>query len=350
MPPQATQKQRSGRAWAFRIVALFVIIGGLGFGWNYAWHRAAEIVDTETTRLIEQSNDAGREIECAGRRVEGFPFRVGIFCDSLSLYAERNAMSVKSGALRSAAQFYKPGLVVAELDGPLTADLPGAGNYLARWDSLRASVNVSLSGLRRVSVVANKLNLAESDAAISPLSANAESIELHLRPAKEAGHEGAVDLALLADNLTVSGAGLTPLPAIALGADLRLDGMKSQLQPGFDLMRHLRANGVSGQIRRAQLLPIKGGGITVTGPFDIGRDGILSAKLDVTVNDTGAIAAFLGKMFPDQEELWTRLRQAVTLLAAADSTGSNGRSFSLSIDHGAVAIGFIPLGEIKPLF
>ena len=336
-------------------MGLLVVIAALGFGWNYAWRYAAQRLDTETTRLIAQSNDAGREIECDKRRVEGYPFRVGIFCDRLALYAERNGLSVKSGAFRSAAQFYRPGQIIAELDGPLAANLPGAGNYAADWNSMRASVNVSLSGLRRISIAANKLNLTGNDTAIQPassssLKADAESIELHLRPAEEEGHDDSVDLAFLADNLKVESADLLPLPAIGIGADLRLDGMKSQLRPGFDIWRHLRANGVAGQIRHVQFMPVEGGNVTISGPFDIGQDGIVNATLDIAVADARSITALLKTMFPGQNDMWDQLHQGFAVLAASKGGDSNSRSVKVTIDRGQIFLGFFPVGEIPPLF
>ena len=132
MTANAKQNARPAkRRWTFRIAGLAVFLMALGVGWYYAWTHGARLLDNEVSALIRNSNDAGREIECANRRVEGFPFRVGIFCDTVSAYAVRDGISIRTGALRSAAQFYAPNSLIAEMDGPLTASTQANGLYTA---------------------------------------------------------------------------------------------------------------------------------------------------------------------------------------------------------------------------
>ncbi|MCG6858966.1 MAG: DUF2125 domain-containing protein [Salaquimonas sp.] len=348
----ATQNPpRKSRSWFLRITGPLLVIAALGFGWNYAWHKGAQVLDEKVSHLIRNSNDAGREIECTDRRIEGFPFRVGVFCNSVSLYAVRQGIRLNAGAFRSAAQFYAPGKLVGEMDGPLIASADSGDTYTADWSSLRASARVGLDGPHRISFEAKKLNLSTRAAdATERFTAKVDGGELHLRPTPGEDHANAVDLAFLLDRLEfVSEAGFA-YPAFALSADLRLDGMRDELRPGFNLLDHLRAKGISGEIRRAQFLPIKGGSVIVSGTFAVTPAGRLSATLDVSSTETDAIARFLVGAFPEQAEIWQQLEQAVALLASADKSGSGARKLTIEIDDGDVLVGPITVAEIPPLF
>lgn len=350
MTANAKQNARPAkRRWTFRIAGLAVFLMALGVGWYYAWTHGARLLDNEVSALIRNSNDAGREIECANRRVEGFPFRVGIFCDTVSAYAVRDGISIRTGALRSAAQFYAPNSLIAEMDGPLTASTQANGLYTADWASMRASARVGFDGVNRISFQTRQLVLNTPQPGNGPrLVAKLEGGELHLRPTPGEKDANAVDLAFLLEKLEFSPTEGLPLPAFALSGDIRLDEMREELKPGFNLLDHLRARGISGEIRRAQIAPLDGGIVTLSGTFAISPAGRLSTSLDVESTDTHAIADFLGRVMPGQADLWQQIEQTIVLLARADSSGA--RKLRIEIENGIFLVGGFPVAEIPPLY
>ena len=349
MTRHATQNRQSAtaRTWFFRIAGFFLFVLVIGFGWHYAWQHGARLLDEEVTRVISRSNDAGREIDCAGRRIEGYPFRIGIFCDRVSAYGVRDGISISTGALRTAAQFYQPGKIIAELDGPLVATTISGAEHTATWESLRSSARVGLSGLNRISVQTRKLDYSAraADPAAS-FTATFDNAELHLRPTPAEDEDGAVDLAFLFGISEITPVAGPAIPAFALSGDVRLDGMREELRPGFHLLNHLREKGLRGKIRRAQFAPLDGGDLAVSGSFDIARNGRLSATLDFESTDATGMVAFLARAFPERDEMWDQIGQAVTLLAG----GSNVKKITLEIDRGAVFLGLFHIADIPPLF
>lgn len=350
MTPQTTQKPARGRRHRMiRVGALAVAVLAIGLGWNFAWQRGAAFIDGRLAELIARSNDAGREFECTGRRIEGYPFRIGVFCDAVSLYDGNNDIRLDTGALRSAAQFYKPGQLIAEIDAPLAATLPDGTRLAADWRILRSSIRASLGGLARLSAETGELRL--SDAA-GGFIADVAKAELHLRPSGDStgsgGQDNSLDLAFDAGGFALSRRGLPDLTMSRIAVDLRLDDIVEHLQPGFMPQAHLHEYGLTGLIRSAQLEPEGGGRIEVSGPFRIDPDGRMSAQATVGARDFAALTAFFGKAFPGSPETMERLEQAAMFLAAMGSAGR--RSLTLTIERGVVRAGPIRIGEIEPLF
>ncbi|MEC9344186.1 MAG: DUF2125 domain-containing protein [Pseudomonadota bacterium] len=337
---------RRTRRWSFRIAALLALILAIGFGWHHLWQRAAGALDNEVTRQIRRANDSGREIGCVDRRVEGYPFRVGIFCDSVSAHSDRDGFTLRAGAFRSAAQFYQPNRVIAELDGPLLVTELSGRTHAATWQSLRASARLDLAGVNRISIETRELDIESRETGFGARLAGAE---FHLRPTPEDSRQ-AVDIAFLLDRVEPGDGAVQPWPAFALSADLRVDGLRDELRPGFDLARLLRQEGISGDIRRAQILPLAGGDTTLSGTFDVSATGLLGARLKVEAADPGAMLRFLAPFFPDRPESWKQLEQAVTLLAALGASGGGKLTLDVRIDDGEVRIGPFAAGRIPPLF
>ena len=96
------------------IVVIFALIG-LWFG---GWHYAADRLAIGVMNFKQDLGRSRQQLECENQRIEGFPFRIGIFCDRTFYSGERSGIAYEGGAIRSAAHFYQPGKAVIEFDRP----------------------------------------------------------------------------------------------------------------------------------------------------------------------------------------------------------------------------------------
>ena len=186
---------------------------------------------------------------------------------------------------------------VAELDGPAMVATPRNGSLKIDWEKLRASVRWARPLPERISVEGG--GVAATTAAGIPL-ATIGAFEAHMRPNGED-----LDLASSFEGLALDPAlveGRT-LPAFSGESDLTIDG-------GVDLrgFRPEELRGRSGTIRNASLSVGEHSGLTVSGPFSIGEDGLIDADLKVTVRDPQGLSAVFAEAFPEKRR---EIRNAV---------------------------------------
>ena len=104
-------------------------------------------------------------------------------CDSLGYEDAGRNIVATAGSLSTAAQVYQPMRVVAELDGPLRAALPGLPQLWLDWDNLRASARLARPLPQILSVEAGGFaGQTDPDEGDPVMLFSAEKVEGHLRP------------------------------------------------------------------------------------------------------------------------------------------------------------------------
>lgn len=328
----------------FRAALLLGFIVVLFGGGAAAWFAAAGWLDRQIEVRVERLAAAGHVVECVNRRVVGFPFRLGPFCDLVSYSNERDGGQVEAGALRTAAQIYNPGFMVGELDGPALITPFGRSTMLLDWASLRASARVSLDGFQRLSIAGREIVLdgprASGDRRLFALGDG----ELHLRPGGGDEHSPDLDLALKAVGTDVSE--LAPIAVFDLSGDLTINEILPQLLGGGDVVAWARSNGLSGVARNLKVTS-DAGGFELSGPFQFDRDGLLSADFQVALTDPPAILRSMGTLFPAVREFTEALRQVISLVPG----GGSGQGFPVTIRRGEISIlGILRWERLPSLF
>lgn len=328
-----------------RLGLLLLVIALLGVGWTYGWQRGAQEIERRADAVATRIADRGGAFECAGRRIGGFPFRIGIFCDSM-LYASPNGATFAAGAVRSAAQFYAPGHVVLELDPAGRLTLPSGEGYVIGWQSARASLRAGMTRLDSFDLEIREPRLAEAGATAD--LGKASHVELHLR--RNPDNENAVDIAFSGTTLHETEA---VTPDFDIAGDLRLDEATNLLQRPDAFLPGVRANGLKGEARNLEIRPLAGGLLSISGPFSIDENGLLDADLNISASNLLALADFLATLAPRNGD---EIRSAVGLLASVAPSSKSGssdadkRSIRLNIRRGKISLGVFALGELPPLF
>ena len=330
---------------ALRLALLLAIFALLGAGWYAGWHWGAREIERRADAATGRIADRGGAFECAGRRIGGFPFRIGVFCDSV-LYASPNGATFAAGALRSAAQFYAPGHAVVELDPGARLSLPGGEGYAIGWQLAHASLRAGITRLNAVDLEMREPRLAAAGATVD--LGKASHVELHLR--RNPDKASAVDVAFSGNAIHRTDAGT---PDFDLAGEFRLDEAASLLERPDAFLPQVRANGAAGEALNLEIRPAAGGALSISGPFSIGANGLLDADLKISASNLLPLADFLATLAPRHAD---EIRSAVGLLASlqqasdAGSPDASKRSIRLNIRRGKIALGVFTLGELPPLF
>lgn len=310
----------------FRRLAIGIVLAMLAYSGGWFWAAGA---------LEEKVRAASAEgpFTCTDIEARGFPFRIGLFC-SKAAYAAPGGPTVELAGLRSAAQIYKPGHLVAEADGAAIT-VAGLPPVAVTWALAQASLRMTDVLPQRASIIIDTPQIKAEDG--RPLAA-AESASLHMRRAP--AEPDALDLAFDLAGVAPQGA-----PGFAASGDASLkgaDALADALRSGMQAQELLR--GRTGELRALTLDFVDGGRFTLSGPFSIAADGKLSGSFAVKIEkasaftrNLSALAVAAGRPAPD-------LTPIAAMGGAADEI-----ALTITITGGAVSSGFIPLGTLPAL-
>ncbi len=189
--------QRS-RTWLYApyVVVVALAVGWAGF-WFFAKARVAEGIDS----WIAKEAAAGREWACARRAISGFPFRIEVKCDGVSLLRRNDpsAPALALGPLHTVAQIYNPRHIIIETPGPLAANWTDGRKAMLAWTRGQMSLRSSKEGFERASIVMEEP--AFTSEGLEAEATRASRLEAHLRPAPGRETEQAFDVSLMLDSL-----------------------------------------------------------------------------------------------------------------------------------------------------
>ncbi len=147
--------------WRLFILPVLLVVAALG--WSVFWFYAASQADVTADAWRAREAKSGRVYDCAKRSVAGFPFRLEVRCDGVSVSlssqtagqaATQAPVTAKLGEILVVAQVYDPKLLIAEFTAPATIyDRGQQPSMTMNWRTARSSV-VGLPGVpQRASIV-----------------------------------------------------------------------------------------------------------------------------------------------------------------------------------------------------
>ncbi|MDF1633442.1 DUF2125 domain-containing protein [Mycoplana sp. MJR14] len=312
---------------------------GLGVAVVVALYTAAWFYGADRLKAVVrgQLSDASLAVACTGLDVRGYPFRIGVFCDSLGLDDSRTGTSASFGALRSAAQVYRPGHAVVELDGPAQVRVAPDMSLDADWDLLHASVVAGTAALERVSVAYDALRGTFTPGmGRTPLTFTVRHGEMHTRE-----NGAALDAALSLTGLELKVAD-TAVPSLDAAVDLSIEGAAGWLASGPP---ENAPRDTKGELRRFGLDFGNGNTAVLSGPYAIDEEGLLSGRFELRVNGIDSVRDLVKRAFPELADTADSVTQTIRGL----SGGSDDARVRLKVDDGVVYLGFIPIAAIPPL-
>ena len=340
--------ERSGTSRKIRWLAigilLFIIL------YTGAWFLAAHLLQGRLQTFLAEQRAAPVSVDCSGMEMAGFPFRIGLFCDTVRLDDAVRGASVSLGALRSAAQVYRPGHAVIEIDGPAQIRVSPGLSVSADWSLLHASLRATLSGLDNLSLSYDRLE----GTAVLPAFGGEAAPGATDRLVFSAGH-GEVHLRQNGEDLdmaaSVQGFNAKPadgtgfLPPLDGNIDLTLTDRAALMKAGA--LRPGALRGSKGEMRNLTLDLGEGMVASASGPFSVDDQGLISGELSVTMKNIEGWRQKLVKSFPDQDG--TAMVNNIANMLTALASGKNEATVKLNLRDGIAFLAFFPIGELPRL-
>ena len=394
---EMTLAPRRRPLWRLFFMPVLLLIAAAA--WSAFWFYSASKVDETADAWRAQEARSGRIYDCARRSVAGYPFRLEVRCDGVSVSlvsqtagqaATQAPITAKLGEILVVSQIYDPKLLIAEFSAPATISGPGQPSMIANWSKARSSV-AGLPGVpRRVSLVFDDPSIDRTDVSPQAPLARARHIELHGRlvDGSAADHPN-IETVVRIEQGSVQE--MHPLLAEPFDAEVRtiLTGLKDfSPKPWPQRFREIQAAGghveiVQSRIQQGELIAVASGslGLSAEGRLDgelqmtvAGLDKVIAALGIEKVLDEGVPQATLDRVAPgvktaDVNNMLGALDRAIPGLgkvvkqnanvAAAGINalgkdamleGRKARSFPLRFVDGAMFLGPLKVAQIPALF
>lgn len=303
-----------------------------------AWFYLARQLESRSMFFLSELSNRNVEAQCEALEIRGYPFRLGVFCNSVSADDRLNGASLLTGQFRSAAQVYNPNHIVSELDGPVSVMAADGSSADMDWQGLSASTVFGASGLSRASLQTTDFTARLEPAALAEaLGLAADSTEVHVRR-----NDADLDAALRLKAATLNSDAVT-LPALDLEGDVTLANRAWMLAnggPGGNPWHDLSAS-----LNRLTAVLAGGAELSASGPFSIDGEGLISAKFDIEIRGRDAWQQVLAGAFPEATDT---IVNAMSLLAGIGSA-QDSLTLPININRGRIMLGFIPLGTLPPV-
>ncbi|MCX2724891.1 DUF2125 domain-containing protein [Roseibium salinum] len=345
MTNDAPTPPKSSRRRYMVLIGLIVLVAA---GWSGAWFYGRSVLAGQLDRQMNTMAQNGVDLSCRDLAIAGYPFRYEVSC--LDMRSQDRAGAAASlGGLNAVALIYNPRHVIFEAKPPAAVEIPFQG--LAgdiTWETARASIKFTQSGLGELDAVIGGPEAAFENA-VSTGRFAADKAEVHLRQAPD--RPEALDSFVSINDLQ-----LKSLPelheAVSLRGHLRItDG--TALLAGAHPASLVRMNEGALPVELVLLEASLGESrIGASGDLVLHGDGTLSGALDVTLGNADQLLQSLKPFFPPDDNRFALVKGVVDSLkpTATDMDGVQSIALTMTIDHGSVRVGFLPLGRIPPLF
>jgi len=397
--PDISFAPRRRPLWRLFIMPILLVVAALG--WSAFWFYSASQVDSASDAWRAREAKSGRIYDCAKRSVAGFPFRLEVRCDGVSVSlssqtagqaATQAPVTAKLGEILVVAQVYDPKLLIAEFTAPATVyDRGQQPSMTVNWRTARSSV-VGLPGVpQRASIVFDDSSIDRVNGTVQAPLARAKHIELHGRLAEGS----ALDRPVIETVLKIESGSVQevhPLLAEPFDADARtmLTGLKDfSPKPWPQRFREIQAAGghveiVQSRIAQGDLVAVAAGtlGLSANGRLDgelqmtvAGIEKVIPALGIEKMLDEGVPQSTLDRVAPgvktsDVNNLFSALDRAIPGLGKvvkqnanvgvavginalgkeAVLEGKKARAFPLRFVDGTVYLGPLKVGQVPALF
>jgi len=397
--PDISFAPRRRPLWRLFIMPILLVVAALG--WSAFWFYSASQVDSASDAWRAREAKSGRIYDCAKRSVAGFPFRLEVRCDGVSVSlssqtagqaATQAPVTAKLGEILVVAQVYDPKLLIAEFTAPATVyDRGQQPSMTVNWRTARSSV-VGLPGVpQRASIVFDDSSIDRVNGTVQAPLARAKHIELHGRLAEGS----ALDRPVIETVLKIESGSVQevhPLLAEPFDADARtmLTGLKDfSPKPWPQRFREIQAAGghveiVQSRIAQGDLVAVAAGtlGLSANGRLDgelqmtvAGIEKVIPALGIEKMLDEGVPQSTLDRVAPgvktsDVNNLFSALDRAIPGLGKVAKQNANvgvavginalgkeavlegkkARAFPLRFVDGAVYLGPLKVGQVPALF
>lgn len=340
--------QKSSTKNRFIWFVIFIIFSFAAF--TAVWFWAANKVDETINQFSAQLGTQGSVLKCENQEVRGYPFRLGLFCSDIVFSDPVRAINVNVRNLRSAAQLYKPGHFIAELDSPLKLSIPNLAPLIIDWQEFRSSVNLTTTGYKRISLVSKNIEIAANDAGLKSPLGTIKVLQIHSRPTPDRQAQKSLDFSLVLTDWEIANGTGSAFEPLLVAINISMDQAQYIIETQQDFIQFLKSNGGTGNIINITLATKSGGEVILSGPINISQNGLVSGEITLDLKDPQKLVNYAGNIFPP---IKAALEQGMPFLEGfADRSSGNViiKDLKLTLKNGDIFLGFFKIGEIPKLF
>lgn len=341
----AQKSSSKNRFIGFVIFIIFVIIA-----FTALWFWAANKIDKTVNQISAQLATQGSVLKCEDQQVRGYPFRLGLFCSDIIFSDPVKSINISAKNLRSAAQLYKPGHIIAELDSPLKLSLPNLAPLIIDWQEFRSSANLTTTGYKRISLTSKNFQIAANDAGLKSPLGTIKDLQIHTRPTPDRTAEKALDLSVTLANWEIANGAGNAFEPLFVTINFSLDQAQYIIETQQDVLQFLRTNGGNANITDVTIATKSGGSLNFSGPIKISQQGIVNGELTLNLTDPQKLANYAGNIFPPVQAVLEQSLPYLNGFADTSSGVTKINNLKLNIQNGEVFLGFFKIGQIPKLF
>ncbi|MEM1288552.1 MAG: DUF2125 domain-containing protein [Pseudomonadota bacterium] len=308
-------------------------------GWFAVSRLYVSSLESQLTTLREQ----GVTVDCADRRVGGFPARIQVRCESVTI-ADQNGTEVLGGGLTTVAPAWNPTLTIVEWTGPIRASGIGSEPVEFDTDLLRSSIRLDRDfSLQRLSIVSETLTvlLPSLNVTLSEVGVG----EFHARrPEQASGTSSDLDIALLLSAVSAPTLERFGVFDLSFGATAKRLSEARGNDPRSILFDWITR---SGEFEDAQLtLTNDAQSVAIGGSGRVAGDGRLSFDGTIATSDVGALLSSFGV---GNATTSSAIAAGAALFGRqTEIDGVAGIELPLVVQNGNISIGPAQLGELPP--
>lgn len=321
----------------FAIIALLIIV------YSTFWYIMAGRVQEQVSARLRSSEQYGITAHCENLHKTGYPLRIAMACDKLTWRRPVAGIAFASNLFVAGAPVYAPHWISLDITAPVTLELPGFKSLEGQWKGMRLDADLDKRRLGNIALAVDQMLIRDVTASSFEKPVAADFIRL------DAGsYDDKFNIRLSFDKLMLplvipeSG---KEIPAMDGVVELVLDNAdRFSMLAGSSLMNRLR--GHSGTLSKAVLNMQSGGRLSVSGPFSVSSEGVLSGQFTVAFGDSSAIMRTMRNLFPEQA---SNLETAFFALNSMPKNEKGDPQLVFDIEEGKARMGFIKLGHIPAL-
>lgn len=336
MDPEATPgtTRRSPARWIVALGAIAVAAGLYAVGWNIASSRLTD----KLLSAMAGMDATGREVDCRNPQKGGFPLSVSLTCEALKADDVEHGVSSSLGPVTASMSLFSPTSIATSAKGPLEIR-SAAGLLLGEWQDLTADVRFGATGMNALKTDATGLKATFT----APVGERNLQIDTARLSVFAEGRDGDLAAGLSGEGVRLARNGTAlPVPPMKIDGALRLFE-RADLIGRFDRQA---LYGASGAVERLTADLGEGRSLSVSGPFSVSANGLLSGQVRLEARNVAAWIAAAQTALPEFADL---IETGGGLLRSM-AKGGPDLSIDLTLKNGKVLVaGFIPVGEIPPL-
>ena len=133
------------------------------------------------------------------------------------------------------------------------------------------------------------------------------------------------------------------LPPVSASLDTTFVDRGGLLDPR--LAHRQQLYGTKGELRRMGVGAGDGRVLTLSGPFSVGGDGLISGSIRIEIEKIRGWRDTLKTAYPEKRDMIDDIAKVLRVL----TMGRDDGSAEITIQNGVAMLGFIPLGQLPPL-